>query len=209
MTPRDKKLLQITGIALPLVLLAYFFVLRPSGGEEVALPEFPTGATGGPVATPSVTPSPTPRETLPPVDLAGARDPFSIPPGLELSGGGSVSPTTSPTSPTTAPPTTAPPTTPPPTNPPPTTPPPTNPPPTSPPPPPPEKPGNSILIGGHHVVLENVAGNGRSVEVEVDGRVYTVEPGAVFAGNFKLVRIDGRCARFLFGDQKFDLCEKH
>jgi hypothetical protein len=41
-----------------------------------------------------VTPSPTPRETLPPVSLAGSRDPFSIPPGLELSTGGSVSPTT-------------------------------------------------------------------------------------------------------------------
>jgi hypothetical protein len=41
---------------------------------------------------PNVRPSPTPRETLPPVSLAGSRDPFSIPPGLELSTGGSVSP---------------------------------------------------------------------------------------------------------------------
>jgi hypothetical protein len=41
-----------------------------------------------------VTPSLTPRETLPPVSLAGSRDPFSIPPGLELSTGGSVSPIT-------------------------------------------------------------------------------------------------------------------
>ena len=55
-----------------------------------------------------MTPSPTPRETLPPVSLAGSRDPFSIPPGLELTTGGSVSPTTATAPGTTAtiPPTT-------------------------------------------------------------------------------------------------------
>ena len=96
-TPRDKKILQIAGVALPLLLLVYFFVLRPDGGEDLALPSGPTGitgSTGAPTESPSVTPSPTPRETLPPVSLAGSRDPFSIPPGLELSTGGSVSPTT-------------------------------------------------------------------------------------------------------------------
>jgi hypothetical protein len=46
------------------------------------------------------------------------------------------------------------------------------------------------------------------VDVKVDGKLYTVEPGATFDDNFKLVRIDGRCARFLFGDQGFELCEK-
>ena len=87
-TPRDKRILQVTGIALPLLLLVYFFVLRPNGGEDVALLSGPTGITGStgvPAESPSVTPSPTPRETLPPVSLAGSRDPFSIPPGLELS----------------------------------------------------------------------------------------------------------------------------
>jgi hypothetical protein len=82
---------------LPLLLLVYFFVLRPDGGEDVALLSGPTGITGStgvPTESPSVTPSPTPRETLPPVSLAGSRDPFSIPPGLELSTGGSVSPVT-------------------------------------------------------------------------------------------------------------------
>ena len=44
--------------------------------------------------------------------------------------------------------------------------------------------------------------------MEVDGKVYTVEDGALFGENFKLVRIDGRCARFLFGDQSFTLCER-
>jgi hypothetical protein len=44
--------------------------------------------------------------------------------------------------------------------------------------------------------------------VQVDGKVYTVEPGATFDDNFKLVKIDGKCAKFLFGDQSFELCEK-
>ena len=212
MTPRDKKMVQVVGIVLPLLLLVYFLFLRPDGGEDVAQPELPTGATGGlPTDTPSETPSETPRETLPPVELAGARDPFSIPPGLEPDTGGSVGPspsgTTGPTS--TVSPTTPPPTTPPPTTPPPTSPPPTSPPPTSPPPPPPEdEPANKILIGGHDVKLASVAGNEKKLEVNVDGKLYTVEEGATFDDNFKLVKIDGRCAKFLFGDQSFELCLK-
>ena len=221
LTPRDKRILQIAGVVLPLLLLLYFFVLRPDDGEDVAVPEFPTGATGLTGATggsPSVTPSETPRETLPPVSLAGSRDPFSIPPGLELTGGG-VGPTTSPGATGTVPPTTtAPPTStfPPPTStftpptstftqPPPTTPPSTPPPP---PPPPPEELGHKVEIGGHTVKLHSIAGNEKSLEVSVDGKRYTVEPGATFDDNFKLVRIDGRCAKFLFGDQSFELCEK-
>jgi hypothetical protein len=76
-TPRDRRILQITGVVVPL-LLAYFFVLRPDGGEDLALPSGPTGITGS-TGVPTESP-------------AGSRDPFSIPPGLELSTGGSVSP---------------------------------------------------------------------------------------------------------------------
>ncbi len=215
-TPRDKKILQVTGIALPLLLLVYFFVLRPNGGEDVALLSGPTGitgSTGAPAESPSVTPSPTPRETLPPVSLAGSRDPFSIPPGLELSTGGSVSPTTTGGGTTTIPATT--------TSPPGTTtstlPPPPPPPPTTTTTPPPgggggggggENPGNKILIGDHDVRLIGVGGRGEKLDVRVDGKVYTVQPGATFDDNFMLVKIDGRCATFLFGDQSFELCEK-
>jgi hypothetical protein len=220
LTPRDKRILQIAGVAIPLLLLVYLFVLRPDGGEDLALPSgptgTPTGTTGLPTESPSVTPSPTPRETLPPVSLAGSRDPFSIPPGLELTGG-SVGPTTTgaPGATTTVPGGGA--TTtfaPPPAT---TT--------FTPPPPPPtttttfppggggdgdgnERPPNKILIGGHDVKLVSVAGNGKKLDVKVDGRVYTVEPGATFDDNFKLVKIDGRCAKFLFGDQSFELCER-
>ena len=219
LTSRDKRILQIAGVAVPLLLIVYFFVLRPDGGEDLALPSGPTGATGTtgvPTASPSLSPSPTPRETLPPVSLAGSRDPFSIPAGLELSTGGSVSPTTTVSSggtttaattvpitvPTTVPitvPTTIPTTVITTTG-------------TTTMPPPGggdgDLPGNKILIGGHNVKLVSVAGNGKKLDVQVDGKVYTVEPGATFDDNFKLVKIDGGCAKFLFGDQSFELCEK-
>jgi hypothetical protein len=74
------------------------------------------------------------------------------------------------------------------------------------PPPEEEEPGNKILIGGHDVELESVAGNGRKAEVRVDGKLYTVEVGATFDDNFMLVQINGTCAKFLFGDQGFELC---
>lgn len=215
LTPRDKRILQIAGVAVPLLLIVYFFVLRPDGGEDLALPSGPTGATGTtgvPTASPSLSPSPTPRETLPPVSLAGSRDPFSIPAGLELSTGGSVSPTTTvsyggtttaaTTIPTTVPitvPTTIPTTVTTTTG-------------TTTMPPPGggdgDRPGNKILIGGHDVKLVSVSGNGKKLVVQVDGKVYTVEPGATFDDNFKLVKIDGKCAKFLFGDQSFELCER-
>ena len=219
LTSRDKRILQIAGVAVPLLLIVYFFVLRPDGGEDLALPSGPTGATGTtgvPTASPSLSPSPTPRETLPPVSLAGSRDPFSIPAGLELSTGGSVSPTTTVSSggtttaattvpitvPTTVPitvPTTIPTTLTTTTR-------------TTTMPPPGggdgDRPGNKILIGGHDVKLVSVSGNGKKLDVQVDGKLYTVEPGATFDDNFKLVKIDGECAKFLFGDQSFELCKK-
>jgi hypothetical protein len=207
LTPRDKRMLQVLGVVAGLAIL-YFVITTVLGGDsgEVASP---TGATGGPVptATPPVSESasPTPRETLPPVDLAGERDPFSIPPGLSTgTPSGSVSPSVTTTvPPTTFPPTTAPPTTFPPTTPPPTSPPPTSPPPTSPPPPP---PSNEVVVGGHHVVLGPITPNGKKLKIDVDGDTWTVEEGALFAQNFRLVNIDGNCARFLFGDQSFTLC---
>ena len=151
-TPRDRRILQIAGVVVPLLLLVYFFVLRTDGGEDLALPSGPTGITGStglPTESPSVTPSPTPRETLPPVSLAGSRDPFSIPPGLELSTGGSVGPPTTP----------------------------------------------------------GAGRRGEQLDVQVDGKSYTVESGATFGDHFKLVTIDGTCATFLFGDQSFELCD--
>jgi hypothetical protein len=217
LTPRDKRMVQVLGVVAGLALLYFVFTTvlgGDGGGGEVASPPVDGGTS--PSASPTVTPSPTPRETLPPVSLAGSRDPFSIPPGLELSTGGSVSPTTTvapgatttPAATTFPPPTTFPPVTTTSTFPPP-------PPPTTTTTPPPggggdggEHPGNKILIGGHDVKLISVAGGGTELDVTVDGKLYTVEPGATFDDNFKLVKIDGKCATFLFGDQSFELCEK-
>jgi hypothetical protein len=210
LTPRDKRMLQVLAVVAGLALVYFVFttVLAGDDGGEVAAP---TGSTGGvvtPTVSPSATASPTPRETLPPVDLAGARDPFSIPPGLQTgTPSGSVSPPTTATSPPptgggTTPPATT-------TSPPPTgggtTPPPTSPPPTSPTPPPLT---DAITIGGHDVRLESINNERKRLDVQVDGKLWTVEEGARFADTFKLVKIDGPCARFLFGDQSFQLCLK-
>jgi hypothetical protein len=218
LTPRDKRMLQVLGVVagLALIYLLFTTVLAGDDGGDVAAPTGPTATTGAtppPSASPSVTESPTPRETLPPVDLAGARDPFSIPPGLATSTpSGSVSPTSPPPGTTTPPPTgttTPPPTTIPPTSPPPTTPPPpTSPPPTTPPPPTEPPPTDQVTIGGHELKLESINNNRKRLLIDVDHKLYTVEEGALFDENFKLVRIKGPCARFLFGDQSFELCLK-
>ncbi len=206
LSPRDKRALTILGgVAVVAVLFLFLFVLRGGGGpEEAALPT-PTGTVSPP---PTVSPTETPRTTSPPVNLASDRDPFSIPPGLASPSptGGEVSPsgtvTTPPTTATTPPSTS---TTPPPTSPPPTSPPPTSPPPTSPPP----VVTDTIEIGGHTVTLEHVNADKGRVQVKVDGQQWEVEEGGLFAETFKLVKIlDNGCARFLYGDQSFELCPK-
>jgi hypothetical protein len=194
LSPRDRRALMLFGAAAGVALLAFVFlnVLRGGGGEE-APPPPPPILTGGPTPTPTVSPTPTPRETLPPVVLAGSRDPFSIPPSLQTGSppppGGSVSP----------------------------------PPPggtgTVPPPPPPGGTGTlptptptapgggqSTTMGGHTVVLLDIFQGGTKVQVEVDGTVFTVSVGETFDGNFRLVSISGSCARFVFGDEGFTLC---
>jgi len=184
LSPRDRRALIIFGGVAGVALLAFLFlnVLRGGGGEEVASP--PPVSTGGPTPTPTITPTPTPRETLPPVVLAGSRDPFSIPPALQTGSpppGGSVSPPPTGTG---------------------TTPPPTGPTPT------PTTPGGgqSTTVGGHTVVLLDIFSGGTKAQVEVDGTVYTVSEGETFAGNFRLISISGSCARFVFGDEGFTLC---
>ncbi len=52
-----------------------------------------------------------------------------------------------------------------------------------------------------------VANGTQKAQVEVDGVVYTVAEGQRFDGNFKLTRIHGSCAEFLFGEQSFTLCQ--
>jgi hypothetical protein len=67
-----------------------------------------------------------------------------------------------------------------------------------------EQPG--ATVGGHQVTLVDIV-DGDTVQVEVDGQTSTVNEGQQFAGNFELVSVSGNCARFLFGDQSFSLCQ--
>jgi hypothetical protein len=69
--------------------------------------------------------------------------------------------------------------------------------------------GGGETVGGHSVRLVDVfldKGAPRA-QVEVDGTVYTVAEGEVFAENFELVSASGECATMLFGDDQFTLCE--
>ena len=67
----------------------------------------------------------------------------------------------------------------------------------------------SITVGGHDVTLIDIfTENGtEKAQVRVDGEVHVVREGGTFAGEFKLVSVQGGCANFLFGDQAFTLCE--
>jgi len=60
------------------------------------------------------------------------------------------------------------------------------------------------------VALLNVyTKNGQTVaDVRVNDTVYTaLAPGQTFATNFQVVSLQGKCGTFLFGDERFQLCE--
>ncbi len=178
LSPGDRRTLTIFGVVAGAALVVFLLLnaLRGGGGQEAAQP--PVGP-GGPTLPPTVSPSPTPAPTLPPV--TGPRDPFAIPPSLAS---GSVTP---PPSGTGTPPPTGTSTSPTPT---PTTP----------------SGGQSTTIGGKTVVLLDIFQGGTKVQVEVNGKVYTVSEGEAFDGNYEFVSATGSCARFLYGDQGFTLC---
>lgn len=184
---RDKRAVTILGGVAGLALVAFLLmnVLGGGGGQQASSPS--VVPPGGPTTAPSPTESPsTPRETLPPVVLAGARDPFSPPPVFASPSGGvgpfststaapsgtgtpasTVSATSSPTSPGG---------------------------------------GASSAMGGHTVVLVDIFDSGTKAQIEVDGTVYTVNEGDDFDDNFRLTSISGSCARVQFGDEASSIC---
>jgi hypothetical protein len=177
LSPRDKRAVTILGGIAGVALVGFLLmtVLGGGGGEEAAIPPV-LGGGGGPSASP--TPS-TPRQTLPPVVLAGSRDPFSPPPvfaspsgGVSPSsggtgGGGTGTPTQTPTAPGG---------------------------------------GSSSTLGGHTVVLDTIFDHGTKAQIEVDGTVFTVTVGHTFDTNFRLASISGACARVEFGDHAATIC---
>ncbi len=193
LTDRDKRTLKIGGIVVGVLAAAYLLMtLLGSGGDEVVVspPTFQTTPPSG-GGTTSETPSLQPSPAL----LLPVRDPFSIPPGFEVSPAGSSSPVaTSPgaTSPgATSPVATSPGAT---------------------------TPGTTrtptadtahTTIGGHTITLLDTSSTGvEQASVEVDATVYHPSAGQSFGPNrqYMLQSVSGFCATFLFGDEAFTLC---
>jgi hypothetical protein len=181
LSDRDKRALTILGGVLGIALVGFLLmtVLGGGGGDEASTPPI----SGGPVTPPSPTATPkTPRETLPPVVLAGARDPFSQPPVFASpSPSGGVSPSASGTGPGTTSPS-------------------SSPTPTSP------GGGASAPLGGKTVVLIDIYDGGTKAQIEVDGTVHTVREGQDFAGNLHLASINGSCAVVSSGSDSATVC---
>ena len=203
MSPRDRRALLIFGVVAVVAVAAYFLLLKP-GGSNSATPvaqESPTTQPSAPAPAPSVkskskkSQKHSPRRSRRQGPLVGGHDPFS--PLINASAGGGTGPVssgggTSPATGTGTGTTSTPPT-------------------VSPAGSPPATPsgGTGTRVGGHNVTLLDIFSRGgeQRAQIAVDGRVFVVAEGEDFDGNFRLVSVSGGCARILFGDQSFLLCE--
>ncbi len=62
--------------------------------------------------------------------------------------------------------------------------------------------------GQRFTLLEITTQNGvRYATVEVNDRSYTVKEGDTFAGNYRVIDLTDTCGTFVFGDERFTLCE--
>jgi hypothetical protein len=68
---------------------------------------------------------------------------------------------------------------------------------------------SSMVFGGRMITLREMFSSAGSqlARVTVDQDKFVLEEGEVFSKNFQLVSFKGLCARFLFGDESFTLCE--
>ena len=182
LSDRDKRTLRIGGIIAGVILVGVLAMNLLSGGED----EVPIPTANRPDVTVSPTVSPTGTPTVPPAPVFTGRDPFSAPPGFNVTTSGGTSTSTSTGTGTSTSTSGG-----------------TN---------PPTQPGNgaSTNVAGHQVVLLDVftvSGVG-AVQVEVDGQVYNVTVGEEFGpgSNFELRSTSGNCASFRYGDESFTLC---
>lgn len=68
--------------------------------------------------------------------------------------------------------------------------------------------GDVVCDGASVSVIEVTDGaDGRTVIVQVGTSVYEAAEGDTFAGRFRVLSISDTCADFLFGDDRFSLCE--
>ena len=65
-----------------------------------------------------------------------------------------------------------------------------------------------LICNGRVVTLDSIQGTGddQRALIQVDDIVYSVQPGDRFASSFELLRIDGDCAVFAYGDEVQRLC---
>jgi hypothetical protein len=183
----------IFGVVAVVAVAAYFLLLKPGGGpsgpsQPVAAQSPQTSQTSSPKPAPSVKAHKgKPRRSQPPAPLVGGRDPFS--PLVNASAGGGTGPVPSGggTAPSGSPATVSPPASPAST----------------------PSGGTGTRIGGHDVTLLGIFTRDgvQKAQISVDGTTYVVAPGSDFDGHFRLVSITGGCARILYGDQSFLLCE--
>ena len=66
--------------------------------------------------------------------------------------------------------------------------------------------GDGIAVTGRPVVLVDVLDQS-TVQVEVEGEAVTVTEGQRFARSYQVLSVEASCARFLYGDESFTLCE--
>jgi len=187
MTTRERNMLIVLGIIV-VGALAFFFLFM--GGEEDQQETAPT-----PTSSPAPTPAspdvgePTEEPPEPPrvVTFFGGRDPFT--PLVEEAPDGPTDGGTPPSDGETTPPAdgdtdgeT---------------------------PPPDGDPTDEDGIGvtGRPVVLIDVIDE-QSAQVQVDGVPITVREGQRFARLYRIVSVEANCARFLYGDESFSLCQE-
>jgi hypothetical protein len=67
-----------------------------------------------------------------------------------------------------------------------------------------------VSLTGRPVTLERISSRGSEdvARVAVGRQTFTVSEGQRFSQHFELVSISRHCARFLFGDESFSLCEE-
>ncbi len=186
MSSRERNMLIILGV---LAVAALAFFLLTSGDEEPEEAAAPTPDTSSPAVTTPPEPQEEEEEAEQAVDFLGGRDPFD-PLVVEVEGGGEAPTDDTTTGDTTTGDTTTGDTTTGGTG--------------------SEGETEDVTLTGRPVTLVSISSRGSKdvAQVEVDGQTFTVSEGQRFSRHFELVSISRHCARFLYGDQSFSLCEE-
>jgi hypothetical protein len=183
MTKRERTMLMVLGaVALVALLIFVFFIMGGEDPGEETAPTLPVSSPPAIPATPGTGVGEPTEEPPRAVTFFGGRDPFvplivAAPEPTD----GEPAPNGSPL-PTGSPPPNGEPGPEDPTN------------------------GDGIAVTGRPVVLVDILDES-SVQVEVEGEPVTVSEGQRFARSYQVLSVEASCARFLYGDESFTLCE--